>query len=1381
MRGVSSRTFMSDRPPRPETTSATQVGDRYRVERVLGRGGMGTVVAVVDERSGQSVALKRSLDVETGGDESGNAAPLQREYHTLKQLKHPNIIEALDFGVDEQGPYYTMELLSGADLRDLAPVAWRHACLMLRDLASALSLLHSRRLLHRDVSPRNVRCDAHGVPKLLDFGALATIGVSVDVVGTPPFIPREALHGQPLDQRADIYGLGALAYWLLTGRHAYPVTTLVALEAAWRKTPEPPSVVDASIPPALDELVMSMVKPDPLARPSSAAEVCAKLEVIAQLPPLSVEVAAQAYLSNPVMTGRAAENSVLRQRLRRAIAGRGGAVLIEGAPGLGRTRLLQETMLDATLEGVLVARAHARTCSAEPYGAVQAWVKDLLESAPEDVTNAARAHRAILGHLFPAVHQRLGGGKLSALPQEPSEVRARIQHTLRTWLMEIAQRRPLLLAVDDVHRCDEPSAALIASLALDAGAHSLLILTTLRAGSEAEAGAPIRALREHSSRIALRPLTGGAMEQLMRSLFGDAPNTRRLSDWVHEMSGGNPTRAMELVHDLVARHVLVHENGLWILPTDFTNQVAPESLADAFALRIDSLSEHARHMAEILSVCAERLPLELFLRVAGGDRALSFRALDELVMAHVIVGGLATYDFAQEGFREALLRALPRARRRAIHLNLGEAFLARGVERPVRKVQAGFHLLRGGAEVRGAELLVQATLMLGETASGVLDLGPMFVGALEAALAVFERTGRPPSERITLQIALARCAYLHDRRLLHHGLSAIEQLRSDVGLVDAERADPSLPADERWRRGKAVAVARYNETPVSERGLPQPIAAPALTTAVFAVAGVMVVCLDVQALTRLRDGLRIWSALGEDHPGRAAYRMVASSLEQLRGRDASAHQLHRQRRRDQPDVEVFRSLPQEVLLHLRAASLHGIGMAEALEGRHAFSRAEELEALDSRTHAGAAMQIRMLKYLHDGDIVRAEACRERMEAFALEGGTSWQVDLLLPAYLAIAYSVSGDMLGLRRVIEQLDPIAREFPGFAPFLWLARGAYHRERGELQESKQALLKSMELGGAGEHACWSKAVASYVQTLVVGREHELARRVAGEALAQCGPLGIDPQRLRWSLTPAVATAEARVGETVLAAERLDAVIEEARAAEAAGVVLGRLHEARARVALLSADRQTFHEHLGRTAHYFAATRDPMLVAAYARLQEEGIRSGAASSQPGPVDSTPPSETNERTRDLRVVVREELAKATRPPERAQAALQIVLENMGVKSGYFFVSRHDGVILAAPLHGEEPPDGLDEAAAQLARSDPNDVAAHHSRDLWVSARGVAFRLVALDAVVGGEKRVVAVLAMPTRDAVLNPASSLLLRAVSEALVAAGDAEPFFAADPVPG
>ncbi len=1374
---------MSDPPSHAAEEPAGRIAGRYRIEGVLGSGGMGTVVKVFDELTGQHVALKRLLTAPADQDDASAIVPLQREFHTLKQLTHPNIIEALDFGVDDSGPYYTMELLTGDDLRELSPIDWRPACRILRDVASALLLLHSRRLLHRDVSPRNVRCDAEGVPKLIDFGALATVGVSLEVVGTPPFIPREALHGQPLDQRADIYGLGALAYWLLTGRHAYPVTTLVALEAAWRRAPEPPSHVVPDLPPALDELVLSMLKTDPLARPGSAAEVIVKLEVIAQLPPLSVEDTAQAYLTNPVMTGRAPEISVLRQRLRRAMAGRGGAVMIEGASGLGRTRLLQETMLDATLEGGLIMRAQARISGSEPYGVLKALVADILESTPDEVTLAAQAHLPILGHLFPVILRRLGGGSLPPLPHEPSELRARIQHTLRTWLTEVSQMRPLLIAVDDVHRADEPSAALIASLALDAGAQPLLILTTLRAGGEVEANAPVRALREHSTRMVLSPLGSMAIEHLVRSLFGDSPHVRRVGDWIYEMSAGNPLRAMDLVRDLVARRVIAHENGLWLLPSDLSREQPPRSLADAFAVRVDALSEHARHMGEILAVCGDRLPIELFVRVAGGDRALSFRALDELVMAQMLLGSGATYDFAQDGIREALLRALPLARKRAIHLSLGEALLSRGVERPARKVQAGFHLLHGGAEVRGAQLLVEATVALGQ-GSGVLDLGPTFVGALEAAFAVFERAGRSPAEQVILQIALARCAYLHDRRLLPHGLAAIEQLRADAGLVDAERADPALPAAERWQVGMLAAKARYEQTAPRDRGLPPTVAIPQLITVVFAVAGVLVVCLDSAGIARLCDVLKLWSELGDEHPGRAAHRILTAALDQLRGRDVHAAEQRQQLRAYLQNAELFRRLPQEVLLHLRAASLHGVGMVEALEGRHALERAEELEALDSRTHAGAAMQIRMLKYLHDGDTVRAEEYRERMEALALEGGTTGHVDILLPVYLAIAYSASGDMLGLRRVIDQLEPIAQELAGYAPYLWLARGAYHRERGELAEAKAALLTSMELGPAGVHACWPKAVATYVHTLVANREHDRARRFAEEALAKCDELGITSQRLRWAVTPAVAIAEARVGDTVDAAKRLDAVIAEAQAADAAGVVLGRLHEARARVALLCADRLVFHAQLAATARYFAATRDPILVAAHARLYEEGMRAGATSPPRGSVDTPPPPGPVEETRDLRATVRHALSTATRPRERAELALQILLENVGTKSGYLFLWRQDAMVLAAPLHGEEPPDGLDVEATRIAQG-PRPAARRessppHSHTHWTSPRGVPFRLLPLNTIVDGERQPVAVLALPTRDTVFSPPSNLLLRAVSESLLAAGDVQPSFAADRVP-
>src|SRR5689334_19606842 len=167
------------------------LGGRFRIESELARGGMGTVYAAVDTSSGQRLALKRL----SAGAQPRMAMLFEREFHVLSSLKHPRIIDVYDFGVDAEGPYYTMELLEGADLRELSPLPVDQACRYMRDVASSLALLHARRLLHRDVSPRNVRTVNGGGCKLIDFGALMSFGASEDLVGTPPAIPPEALSG----------------------------------------------------------------------------------------------------------------------------------------------------------------------------------------------------------------------------------------------------------------------------------------------------------------------------------------------------------------------------------------------------------------------------------------------------------------------------------------------------------------------------------------------------------------------------------------------------------------------------------------------------------------------------------------------------------------------------------------------------------------------------------------------------------------------------------------------------------------------------------------------------------------------------------------------------------------------------------------------------------------------------------------------------------------------------------------------------------------------------------------------------------------------------------------------------------------------------------
>src|SRR5579864_3776301 len=105
----------------------------------------------------RALALKELV---VGGDASRRAeliALFEREFMTLAQLSHPRVIEVYDYGIENGAPYYTMELLDGGDLRERSPLPWREACALLLGVCSSLALTHSRRLVHRDVTPANVR------------------------------------------------------------------------------------------------------------------------------------------------------------------------------------------------------------------------------------------------------------------------------------------------------------------------------------------------------------------------------------------------------------------------------------------------------------------------------------------------------------------------------------------------------------------------------------------------------------------------------------------------------------------------------------------------------------------------------------------------------------------------------------------------------------------------------------------------------------------------------------------------------------------------------------------------------------------------------------------------------------------------------------------------------------------------------------------------------------------------------------------------------------------------------------------------------------------------------------------------------------------------
>src|SRR5690349_6681512 len=152
---------------------------------------MAVVYRVREVHTGRQLALKQLLPGRDDTQHRRAAELFEREYHQLTELAHPRVVHVYEYGLDKAGPYYTMELLDGGDLQQLAPIDWRRACSLARDVCSALSLLHSRQMVYRDLSPRNVRCTSDGNAKLIDFGAMAPMGPCKQVVGTASFCAPE--------------------------------------------------------------------------------------------------------------------------------------------------------------------------------------------------------------------------------------------------------------------------------------------------------------------------------------------------------------------------------------------------------------------------------------------------------------------------------------------------------------------------------------------------------------------------------------------------------------------------------------------------------------------------------------------------------------------------------------------------------------------------------------------------------------------------------------------------------------------------------------------------------------------------------------------------------------------------------------------------------------------------------------------------------------------------------------------------------------------------------------------------------------------------------------------------------------------------------------
>ena len=291
-----------------QVSRARELGS-YRLGELLGRGGMGEVYKATHRMLARPAAIKLIRpEVLTGIDGERSEMALtrfRREAEAAASLRSPHTVELYDFGVTEDETFYfVMELLDGLDLETLVQQHGRlppgRVIHILRQLCESLEEAHSVGLVHRDIKPANIHLGRVGLRydflKVLDFGLVKSMTSTAGansmetgtglVAGTPSYMAPEMALGERVDARADIYAVGCVAYYLLTGQVVFEAeNALQSIAKHLREQPVPPSVrAGIALPEGLDGVVLACLAKLPADRPQSASELSERLGAIATEP-----------------------------------------------------------------------------------------------------------------------------------------------------------------------------------------------------------------------------------------------------------------------------------------------------------------------------------------------------------------------------------------------------------------------------------------------------------------------------------------------------------------------------------------------------------------------------------------------------------------------------------------------------------------------------------------------------------------------------------------------------------------------------------------------------------------------------------------------------------------------------------------------------------------------------------------------------------------------------------------------------------------------------------------------------------------------------------------------------------------------------------------
>lgn len=661
-----------------------KIKDRYRLDTVLGQGGMGIVYQAHDEVLKRDVAIKVLSNIGLGTE---GRAHLLREAQAVARLNHQNIVSVFDAGEENKMAFVVMELLKGESLFEQKPETLREIIRVARQVCQALDHAHSQGVVHRDLKPENIIRLANGVVKLTDFGLAQSVASRMsiargNIVGTVFYISPEAALGQAVDGRADLYALGVMLYEWLTGRLPYTGDDPLAVISQHLYSPIiPPRTLCSDIPLALDDIVVLLLAKRPQDRPVSAAAVdqLLSLLVLSDQSPQSVLEPANSLgqIIRGRMVGRERELADVLAVWKRVTSGDGQVLLVSGEPGIGKTRLVRELLAHAAVVGGKVFYGECYAEGGKPYSPFAQILVDELNKPTQPGLELPEAILADLITISPELHT-VYPDILQNHVGDPLTEQQRLIESMVSWMVDLAGRSPLVLFVDDAHWADSGSLLAIRQLARRARRLRLMIVLTYREVELVE-NSPLQALlydltRERlATRLKLTRLDRDQTKEMLEEML--TPSARvdeKLVDAIYQETEGNPFFIEEVCRALVEEGKLCCDDAFWQV-TDLNDIGIPQSIRLTIQSRLSHLPETAQSILKLAAVIGREFDFETLQQASDLDEDALINVIEVAERAQIInemprsKTGATTFIFAHALIPSSLRESIIGLRRQRLH------------------------------------------------------------------------------------------------------------------------------------------------------------------------------------------------------------------------------------------------------------------------------------------------------------------------------------------------------------------------------------------------------------------------------------------------------------------------------------------------------------------------------------------------------------------------------------------------------------------------------------------------------------------------------------------------------------------------------------------